>query len=95
VDHVSRLQIRAGGDYGLSCGESATLLADFLAFRQQSRPGSAMDGAIDSATTEQRRVGCIDDSVARLVSDIAHDQFQDGFVSDEVSQAGRHLFIYH
>ena len=55
------------GDFGLAGGATA----ERAAFRQQFRPGGAMDGAVHAATTEQRRVGSIHNRLHALLRDIA------------------------
>ena len=93
VDNIARFQLCAGSGHGLACGQRAALIADPFALFEQCRAGSAMNGAIDSTAAEQPRVGCVDDGICGLVSNVADDQFQSGFVPDTVSQAGDH-FIY-
>src|ERR1700733_7073305 len=66
VNHIlGRKPITAGhlGATGLAAAKRA-------AFRQQLRPGGAMDGAVDAAAPQQRSVRRIDDGVERKRCDI-------------------------
>jgi len=46
------------------------------AFGQQPGTGAAMDGAIDPASAEQRRIGGVDDDVNAQTGDIGNYNFQ-------------------
>lgn len=56
----------AFGDFGLSGGAAA----EHAAFRQQFRPGGAMNGAVHATPAEQRRVGGIHNRLHALLRDV-------------------------
>ena len=71
MDHMTRRQAITGGDLG-AAGLTAPEPA---AFGQKRRPGRPMDRAIDTTTTEQRRICRVDDGVNVQRRDIGDDDF--------------------
>jgi hypothetical protein len=72
VDHMPGRQPVSFGDFGIA-GGAATKRA---AFDQQFGSGRAMDGAIDTAPAEQRRIRGVDDGVNAQTGDIGNNNFQ-------------------
>jgi hypothetical protein len=69
VDDESPLQPVAAGDLRLARGAAA----EPAAFREQARPGGAMDRPVDAAAAEQRLVGGVDDRVEAERRDVGDD----------------------
>ena len=72
VDHVPGRQPVSPGDLGIA-GCAATKRA---AFRKQFGARSTVDGAIDAAPAEQRRIRSVDDAVNAQTGDIGNNDFQ-------------------
>jgi hypothetical protein len=72
VDDVPGLEAIALGDLGVAGGAAA----ERAAFGKQFFAGRTMDGAINSATAEQRRISGVDDGVNAQCRDVGNDNFQ-------------------
>ena len=72
VDHVPGRKPIAAGDLGGAGGAAA----ERAALGDQFRAGGAMDGAVDAAAAEQRRVGRIDDGVDVERRDVGDADFE-------------------
>ena len=64
VNHVLRAKISSGGNNGVSRRKPTDLADDCPAFFKNDWTSGTMDRAIDAASAEQRRIGCIHDGVA-------------------------------
>ena len=72
MDHMRRRQPITPGDFGVA---SAAAM-ERAAFRQQLRPGRAVDRAIDPAAAKQRGVGGVDNGIDAQASDVGDDDLQ-------------------
>ena len=92
VNHESRGQIPAGGDHGLACWQSLSVivLANLLTLFEDLLSTCVVNGAIDAAASEQGGVGRVDDCIDVLASDVAnnHDNasIEKRLVSHRVAQ---------
>jgi hypothetical protein len=80
MDDVPGRQVEAGRGAGLAGGaaHAGAHLGQRAARRQQPRSGSAMNGAVDAAAAEQRRVGGIDDGIHRQRGDVGPHRLDGG-----------------
>jgi hypothetical protein len=72
MDHMPGRQPVSPGDFGIAGGAATQRTA----FGQQFGAGAAMDGAIDAAAAEQRRIRGVDDGVNAQTGDIGNNNFQ-------------------
>ena len=72
MDHMPRRQSITFGDFG-AAGRAAM---EGAAFGEKLRPGRAMDRAIDAASTQQRRIGSVDDGVNAQGGDVGDDDLE-------------------
>ena len=72
VNHIPGRKAIAFGDFSVA-GGAATKRA---AFGKQLGTGGPMNRTIDAATTEQRRIGGVDDGVNAQCRDIGNDDFE-------------------
>lgn len=75
VNDMSRRQISASGDHRLASRESPWILcfSDLLAGLQNRWTTGAMNCAINAATAQQSRVGCVYDCINCQVRDVSND----------------------
>jgi hypothetical protein len=69
-----RGKISGSGDHGLAGRQSVRILrpANFTASFQNRWPTGTVDGAIDAASTQERRVGRVYDRVNIVRGDVAY-----------------------
>src|SRR5580692_8993638 len=70
MDHVLCPKVAAGCDHGPAGGQAADLADDLAAFREDGGASSAVDGAVDATSAEQRRIGGVDDRVGGFLRDV-------------------------
>jgi hypothetical protein len=70
VNDVFRRHSSASGEDGFARRKTSHFCNNAFAFLQDRRPTCAVDRAIDSASTEQRGIGGIDDGLGRFFGDV-------------------------
>src|SRR6204780_3762332 len=77
MDHVFRGEASAGSDDGFSSGQVSDFAHNFPALGEDGRPPRPVNGAIDSASAQKRRIRRIHDRVGHLLSNIGGtDEFE-------------------
>ena len=74
MNHVFRRKVSGRGDHGLAGREPLGILcpANFAASFQNRWPTGAVDGAVNTGSTQKRRVGRVDDRVNVVTGDVAN-----------------------
>src|SRR6185437_3159743 len=85
MDDIFGGQVTTGGDHGFADSAAALFGADRTASLQDHRTAGTMDGAIHTATAEQRGIGSIDDGVDGLFRDVALDDLDAGCCTHTIS----------
>ena len=70
MDNALRLKIPSAGDNGLSRRQPALPGDNLPALHKNGRPASTMNGTIDTASTHQAGIGCVDYGVSGLCGDV-------------------------
>ena len=75
MNDMSRRQISASSDHRLAGGQPLRILcsSDFATGCENCRPAGAVNRAIDAATTQQSRVGCVYDCINFQVRYVSND----------------------
>jgi hypothetical protein len=74
MNHVFRRKVSGRGDHGLAGREPLGILcpANFTASLQNRWPTGAVDGAVNAASTQESRVGRVNDRVNLVAGDVAY-----------------------
>ena len=70
MDYMFRSEVSAGCDNGVSRCEPPDLAHDLAAFREDGWTSGAMDGAVDSSSAKQGRIGSVDDRVGGFLRNV-------------------------
>src|SRR5215469_1894698 len=91
VNHMLRTKVPASGDHGSPSWKPSNLADDLSAFGKDRRATRVVDGAVDSAPTEKRRIGRVDDCVSCFLRDVGRSVDFQGFSAVKQEPHGHSL----